>query len=248
MPQLSEVARDITVEVESKRRRRAWWQPRPLELILLLWAALASGAVAHALHKLSSAVRDHGREASAWSEKTADLRVQTEALTNETSSLRQLIASNATQDVIFLKTMLLKPDIDPTLARLIATHVHRYAELYGRDANLVLAIIAVESRFDPKATSPVGALGLMQVMPQWKKVLGITGDLTDPETSIKSGLQILGFYTEMYKDLGMALTAYNRGPGQVDLALRNGKDPGNGYAPKVLQAYERLKKLTVSAK
>lgn len=239
MEPMTQVARDITIEIE--RTGPARWRPRLLEVILVSSMAVASGAVAYTLFRLA-------KEASSWSEKTAALRAQTEALTNETNSLRQLIASSATEDVIFLKTILLKPDIDPGLARTVAAHVHRYAELHGRDANLVLAIIAVESRFDPKATSSVGAVGLMQVMPQWKKVLGITGDLTDPETSIKSGLQILGFYTEMYRDLGMALTAYNRGPGQVDLALRKGKDPGNGYAPLVLQTYERLKQLTVSTK
>jgi soluble lytic murein transglycosylase-like protein len=83
------------------------------------------------------------------------------------------------------------------------------------------------------------------VMPHWKRVLGITGDLTDPETNIRAGLQILGFYLEMYQDLEMALTAYNRGPGPVDAALRKGSSPNNGYAPKVLATYERLKALSL---
>jgi soluble lytic murein transglycosylase-like protein len=106
-----------------------------------------------------------------------------------------------------------------------------------------LAIIAEESRFNPNAVSPVGAVGLMQVMPQWEKVLGISGSLKDPEVSIKYGLQVLGFYMEMYKDIEMALTAYNRGPGPVDMALMHGKDPKNKYAPEVLKVFERLKKL-----
>src|SRR5262249_30880101 len=116
---------------------------------------------------------------------------------------------------------------------------------YGRDSNLVLAMIATESAFNPKAVSSAGALGLMQVMPQWKKVLGIDGDLQDVELSIRYGLQILGFYSEMYKDLEMALTAYNRGPGPVDMALMKGHDPKNKYAPRVLTTYERLKRLSV---
>jgi soluble lytic murein transglycosylase-like protein len=91
----------------------------------------------------------------------------------------------------------------------------------------------------------MGAIGLMQVMPQWEKVLGIQGSLKDPEISIKYGLQVLGFYMEMYKDLEMALTAYNRGPGPVDMALMRGRDPKNQYAPRVLKVYERLKKLSL---
>src|SRR5207237_2637566 len=86
--------------------------------------------------------------------------------------------------------------------------------------------------------SPVGAVGLMQVMPQWEKVLGISGSLKDPEVAIKYGLEVFGFYMEMYKDIEMALTAYNRGPGPVDVALMRGKDPKNLYAPKVMKVYE----------
>ena len=67
------------------------------------------------------------------------------------------------------------------------------------------------------------------------------------DRNIKYGLQVLGFYLEMYQDLEMALTAYNRGPGPVDAALVKGRNPNNGYAPKVLSTYERLKKLNVMA-
>ena len=59
-------------------------------------------------------------------------------------------------------------------------------------------------------------------------------------------LQVLSFYMEMYKDIEMALTAYNRGPGPVDMALMRGKDPKNKYAPQVLKVYDRLKSLSVS--
>ena len=104
----------------------------------------------------------------------------------------------------------------------------------------------VESRFNPNAVSSAGAVGLMQVMPQWEKVLGISGSLKDPEVSIKYGLEIFGFYMEMYKDIEMALTAYNRGPGPVDVALMRGKDPKNTYAPTVLKVYGRLKGLSLT--
>src|SRR5207237_4326912 len=128
------------------------------------------------------------------------------------AELRQYIASSSAEQVVFLKILVLKPDVEVTLARRIAQHAQKYAALYKRDPDLVLAIIAEESRFNPDAVSPVGAIGLMQVMPQWEKVLGIQGSLKDPEVSIKYGLQVFGFYMEMYKDIEMALTAYNRGP------------------------------------
>jgi transglycosylase-like protein with SLT domain len=215
-------------------------------LILGLFAA-SSWTLVQKLDELSLSTHSTNQEATAWGNKTAALKVETDGLKSELQNLRHYLASSSNEDVIFLKTTILRPDIDPELARNIAKYIHRYAQLYGRDPNLVLAMIAVESKFNPNAVSPVGALGLMQVMPQWKKVLGVTGDLADPETSIKYGLQILGFYSEMYKDMEVALTAYNRGPGAVDGALMKGKDPKNGYAPRVLATYERLKKLTVSS-
>ncbi len=211
-----------------------------LQLVLLAAGAAAGLVIRDLLVEAAAAQADAGEEGLKQIEQ---LSAQTKALESEVGLLRQQITSDAAEDVIFLKTLVMKPDIDPVLARSIARSVRRYSELYRRDADLVLAIIAVESNFDPKAVSSVGAEGLMQVMPHWKKVLGITGDLKDVDLSINYGLQILGFYEEMYKDLDMALTAYNRGPGPVDTALMKGKDPKNDYAGRVKRQYERLKKL-----
>ena len=186
------------------------------------------------------------RQATDLALKIGELGEQSISIKAEGTELRQYVASSSAEQVIFLKILVLRPDIDLTLARNIARHTHHFAALYKRDPDLVLSIIAEESRFDPNAVSPVGAVGLMQVMPQWEKVLGISGSLKEPEVSIKYGLEILGFYMEMYKDIEMALTAYNRGPGPVDQALMHGKDPKNRYAPQVLKVYERLKKLSIA--
>lgn len=195
-----------------------------------------------ALSAVSSVI---SRQATDIGARVGDLSEQSVAIKAEGSQLRQYVESSSAEQVIFLKILVLKPDVDPALARSIARYAHHYGALYKRDPDLVLAIIAEESRFNPNAVSPVGAVGLMQVMPQWEKVLGIQGSLKDPEVSIKYGLEVLGFYLEMYKDLEMALTAYNRGPGPVDMALMRGKDPKNKYAPEVMKMYERLKKLSV---
>lgn len=185
------------------------------------------------------------RQAVDLGARVEELGVQSSAIKNDGAELRQYVASSSAEQVIFLKILVLRPDIDVELARSVARHTRHYAALYKRDPDLVLSIIAEESRFNPNAVSPVGAVGLMQVMPHWEKVLGIQGSLKDPEVSIKYGLQVLGFYLEMYKDVETALTAYNRGPGPVDAALVHGKDPRNGYAPQVLRVYERLKRLNV---
>jgi soluble lytic murein transglycosylase-like protein len=187
------------------------------------------------------------RQTTELIEKVAAIDEQSRTIRAEGMELRQYLASNSAEQIIFLKMLVLKPDLDTTLGHNIARQVHRYATLYKRDPDLVLSIIAEESGFNPNAVSNVGAVGLMQVMPQWEKVLGIQGSLKDPEVSIKYGLQVLGFYMEMYKDVEMALTAYNRGPGPVDMALMHGKDPKNKYAPQVLKVYEKLKKLGLSS-
>jgi len=182
---------------------------------------------------------------SVQNERVAELIQTSTTLRQEIEKMRAFIATQASEDVLFLKINILKPDLDPSLARTIARHVHYYSSLHGQDPDLVLAIMATESNFDPNAVSSAGAEGLMQIMPQWKKVLGISDDLKNPETSIKYGLQILGFYKEMYKETEMALTAYNRGPGPVDMALMRGKDHKNGYSGKVLNMYDRLNAMNV---
>lgn len=195
-------------------------------------------------HSVVTMFDHYNQQLAAQNERTQVIADQTAALSSEFSNLRQYLASRSEEDVIFLKAMVAKPSLPPDLGRVIAKHVHRYSNLYGQDPDLVLAMIAVESNFNPNAVSHMGAVGLMQVMPQWKKVLGIEEELSAPDTSIKYGLQILGFYKEMYKDLEMALTAYNRGPGPVDMALMRGRDPTNEYAPRVMKKYRQFKSLT----
>jgi soluble lytic murein transglycosylase-like protein len=214
----------------------------------LLAVFIAAGWVLiQRMQRLDRDAINQATQAAAVAQKVDALTAQNELTKSEVANLHKTLSSTTSEDVLFLKIILLKSDVDLQLARSIARNVHQYALLYGRDPNLVLAIIAVESRFDPHAVSPVGAVGLMQVMPHWKKVLGITGDLSDPEVSIKYGLQVLGFYEEMYKDPEVVLTAYNRGPGPVDKALMRGTSPMNNYAPMVLQTYERLKRLNVQS-
>jgi soluble lytic murein transglycosylase-like protein len=218
-----------------------------LHAFAIVAGVLAAYYVKIRLDALSSSSAVISRQAGDIGTRLSELSEQSLAIKSEGTELRQYMTSSSAEQVIFLKILVLKPDIDLALGRSIAKHAHHYGALYKRDPDLVLAIIAEESRFNPNAVSAVGAVGLMQVMPQWEKVLGISGSLKDPEVSIKYGLEVLGFYMEMYKDIEMALTAYNRGPGPVDMALMRGKDPKNRYAPDVLKVYERLKKLSIPA-
>jgi len=215
------------------------------QLVLLGLMLFAGLLLSQRLSAQESAMTAEHREVEITRQKVEALAAESAAMRVEIANLRQTMAAHTGEDVLFLKVLLLKPNIDVELARAIATETHRQAQLVQRDPNLVLAIMAVESDFDPKATSNVGAVGLMQVMPHWKRVLGIHGDLYDIATNIRYGLQVLGFYQEMYNDLEIALTAYNRGPGPVDAALMRGTEHRNGYAAKVVTVYDRLKQLNV---
>lgn len=237
----------VQVPVNSPAGGR-WAMASFIAQLALLAMGLAAGLmIGRRLETNQVGLEQQRQQSEVTRQKVDGLAEQTALLRSEMMNLRQTVASNTSEDVLFLKILLLKPHIDPDVARTVAQLVHKNAQMYSRDPNLVLAIITEESAFNPRAVSPVGAVGLMQVMPHWKRVLAINGDLYDPDTNIKYGLQVLGFYLEMYGDLEMALTAYNRGPGPVDNALVRGKSPLNGYAPKVLGTYDRLKKLNVLA-
>jgi soluble lytic murein transglycosylase-like protein len=81
---------------------------------------------------------------------------------------------------------------------------------------LVLAVIDVESAFDPFAVSYAGAVGLMQVMPFWPTELGLTKkDLIDVELNIRMGTSILAYYLERERgDYRRALGRYNGSVGR----------------------------------
>ena len=89
--------------------------------------------------------------------------------------------------------------------------VHDEAMRVNLPAELVLAVIEVESNFDRWAVSRAGAQGLMQVMPFWLKEIGDDDDsLQDPRTNLRLGCTILRYYVDKEGgDLGQALARYN---------------------------------------
>lgn len=92
-----------------------------------------------------------------------------------------------------------------------AAMVRRIAQRYSVEWRLVMAIIASESGGDPEAVSPVGAVGLMQLMPDTAKDLGV--DPYDPEQNVDGAVRYLSSLYSMFGSTDMALIAYNAGPG-----------------------------------
>ncbi len=214
-------------------------------LSMVLWlSAIVVGWVY--ISSVSSHLETQNKSITKQTKAIEALQRARKELTREVVTLRQVIGSQTKEDIVFLKILILNRKVRPELARVIAKSVHRNALIFKRDPDLVLAIIHVESNFDPNAVSSMKAVGLMQVMPHWVDQLGIMGDLKDPDTSIRYGLQIYGFYDSMYKDMETSLMAYNRGPGRVDSDLMVGRDPSrNGYAKRIMKSYKSLKGLNI---
>ena len=107
--------------------------------------------------------------------------------------------------------------------------VHREASRANLQPELVLSVIQIESYFDRYALSYVGARGLMQVMPFWKKEIGRPDDnLMDIDTNLRYGCTILSYYLKKEKgDMIRALARYNGSLGKTK------------YPEKVLLAWER---------
>ena len=94
--------------------------------------------------------------------------------------------------------------------------IRRHALNYGVRADLVRAVIQVESGFNPRARSPKGAVGLMQLMPTTAAALGVA-DRYDPAENIRGGVAYLSRLLRQYEgNEELALAAYNAGPQAVE--------------------------------
>jgi soluble lytic murein transglycosylase-like protein len=120
----------------------------------------------------------------------------------------------------------------------LALTIEEIALSEGIDPKLAFDLVRVESEFNQRAVSPVGALGYTQLMPETAKLLvpGITREgIFDRETNLRLGFRFLRSLINHYHgDIRLALLAYNRGPARVDDLLAQGIDPGNGYTRLVL--------------
>ncbi|HET7583551.1 MAG TPA: lytic transglycosylase domain-containing protein [Gemmatimonadaceae bacterium] len=123
----------------------------------------------------------------------------------------------------------------------LAASVYDIAIAEGIEPALAFRLVQVESEFNPHATSPVGALGLTQLMPATARYFrkGVTTEqLYTPEINLHIGFRYLRSLIREYDgDVKLALLVYNRGPAAVARARAEGKDPRNGYSKLVTQGY-----------
>ena len=123
--------------------------------------------------------------------------------------------------------------------------IRRWSREYNEDPFLVAAIIMQESGYNPRAQSPVGAMGLMQIMPATARGIAsgtgypnfTTDKLYDPEVSIQFGTWYIHVLKEKYGgNVTAALAAYNAGSGNADKWIRMGllnSPSDNSYAKRV---------------
>jgi soluble lytic murein transglycosylase-like protein len=107
--------------------------------------------------------------------------------------------------------------VEPTSARdLYEPYVLEYSNQHSLRPELVRAVIQVESGYNPRALSPKGAMGLMQLMPETARMLGVQRPY-DPEQNIRGGTRYLRLLLDKYEGSEeLALAAYNAGSGAVD--------------------------------
>jgi len=181
----------------------------------------------------------------------ADLKSENINKANEIDGLRERLR------LITLLSAVVGDRVKPAALYKLADLVYDNSRLYGYNPELLLAVIAVESKFNPEALGRYrsgglsGALGLMQIKYPTalaiSKMLGIKGlkpkDLMDPETNIILGTAYLTTLISRFKSFKLGIIAYNLGPGTVRSTLSRKEALPMRYYEKVLKQYYLLQKI-----
>jgi hypothetical protein len=142
-----------------------------------------------------------------------------------------------------------KTGLSDSEERELATLIYFESMKYGYDPEFILAIIQTESAFNPEAVSNVGAYGLMQLMPttaleiahEVKIPYEGKSTLSQPDMNVRMGTYYLFKMMLQFKDVRLALVAYNCGPGFVEEMVRRGNKLPEEYVDRVMGNYEKIK-------
>jgi len=155
------------------------------------------------------------------------------------------------EEIIKIHSIMKRKGVSESSIWGLAETISTEAKKFSIDPILVLAVIDVESRFLHQATSPYGARGLMQIRPFVGDHLAGQAELLedwegaksldDPILNVKLGIFYLGSLKKRFKNMELALTAYNWGPTRVQSRLEEDEPISLDYAERVLSNYEDLR-------
>jgi soluble lytic murein transglycosylase-like protein len=148
-----------------------------------------------------------------------------------------------------------RPGISEKEAWKVSTAILDECAKRNLDPMLVLAVIKIESNFRNRVESPMGARGIMQIMPETGRFLSeellrvdglsygtfIADHLYDPIFNIKLGVYYLDGLKRQFRNLQLALLAYNLGPSEIQNRLDNNLYVSDAYAASVLNVYREFK-------
>ena len=160
---------------------------------------------------------------------------------NVTEALVSLRSSSALRTTAFGSSVYdSSAPVSSVLPVYLAKAIGDAAKSSGIDPRLLTAVAHQESRFNANAVSPVGACGVMQLMPATARFLGIK-DVFDARQNVAGGARYLRTLLDTFHgDLDLTLAAYNAGPGAVQ--KYNGVPPfreTRNYVSSIRSAYER---------
>ncbi|HEX5093728.1 MAG TPA: transglycosylase SLT domain-containing protein [Burkholderiales bacterium] len=158
--------------------------------------------------------------------------------TAETVAVSQTQAAPTRDQRVLAESIARRYRVAESASQEYVTSAYRVGREYAVDPLLILAVMAIESRYNPVAQSSMGARGLMQVIPRFhpEKLIDHGGDddaLLDPEVNIRVGTWVLHEYLRQLGDVESALQKY---AGALD-------DPSSPYAGKVLTEKARLQQI-----
>lgn len=148
-------------------------------------------------------------------------------------------------DNIFRVEEMLARKVPPELLTKYASAFLSASVKYDVPVKLLISIASVESNFNHRAVSYKNAIGVMQVMKLWIKVipeLKSESDLYDIDKNINAGAFVISQYRKRFGHIKTTITAYNRGETIVARYLAAGMDPSNGYETRVLDKWKNKRK------
>jgi soluble lytic murein transglycosylase len=138
-------------------------------------------------------------------------------------------------------------NIEDNTARMISRVVYEESAHYGLDYRLVLALMKIESNYQDDAVSSKGARGLLQVKPSVAKFIaqdaGIRWDghrtLDEPDSNIRIGVHFFSQLIKDFKNINVALRAYNMGPTRMKELSQDNIQSTGGFPGLVMNEYRK---------